>query len=1220
MIPALKKHIFLFLSIIAFAFIWISQQSIWYSGKQYDNYYDFNVSLTEKEYLLDSWMDSLKTNLDKGRLALFVNNNKESIDWLFSEHGISFSVYSNGNFVYWTNNSIVLPADASDLNTGFYDKGNAAVEIRKHIAPAYTIIGSILIKYKYPYENTFLKNQYHKSLPIGSNIYIEKGNKTDHGAIFNKEGEYLFTLKSHNRSSQVLKDTFSLIFFLIAIILILTYGRNLFSNTKFKIWHFIIFAGSFLLIRFAFQFFIKPDFIYNQSLFNPKHFASSLFFPSLGDVFITVALFSYLIFVFYSKVPLPAGNKLTKTGIAIRIALWFVVIHFYCLGSLYVFRHLIDDSSFQFEAYKVLRLSIYSFVGYLVFILSFIGLILLIDKATTFFKSAIKVKHIVLIVLSTAIVFISLWLLIGNSFDILSYITFLFICLFWIINKYFYRIRFVSVFVLVALISTYTSNYIQRKSFEKRIEESKVIAVGLASEQDPVAEVVISDVIFTMHKDSTLKQMLWPDNFNYNTLFAYIQKEYFEGYLRQYDFQLTLCSPTDSLLVQTNDEAWYHCYNFFNNLIQNEGFETNIPNLYYLKNNLGLINYLFQIEIELKNNENVSLFIELLNKPIHEVLGYPELLLKDNNWQNNTRQLDNYAKYSGNRLLTRVGDFPYAFDRSVYGNKESEFAFFQSEGYDHLVYNYNNNSSIVISNQTVVFYNALISFTYIFLFFLIIVIILSLIGNRFTHIIDFNLSIKNRITFSMLAILVVSMIFVGTGTAFYTKVQFENNQNRILSEKIQSVLVEIEHKLSDIHYIEEINVDYLNNLLIKFSNVFYTDINMYDLQGNLIATSRNEIFDRQLTSNKINAVAYRELVLNKKARVVHKENIGELEYYSAYVPFISADNKLLAYLNLPYFSKEIELRQELLRVLVAVVNIYAFLFILSIIVAIYMSNRLTEPLRLVQQRIRNIDLSKQNERLNYTGDDEIAELVNEYNRMLDELDLSARLLAKSERESAWREMARQIAHEIKNPLTPMKLSVQLLEKSWNNNDSDFEDRLKRVAQTLIDQIDSLSSIATAFSQFAQMPPIRSEKVNLLQHIQNSGELFEECSNVRLTIDTPKVEEVNVLADKERMVQVFNNLIKNAIQAIPKNKVGEVFIGLKISSESVVVEIRDNGIGIPPDLENHLFEPNFTTKGSGTGLGLAIVKNIIEEFGGAIWFKSKVDEGTSFFVSMPLFKE
>jgi len=1217
----ITKYRFLLLAtlVISVAFL-LKNSSAIFNNKQSD-FHSFNVSLNEKEYLLESWMDSIEINLVRKSIFKFVNDNKDDIDWLFNEHGISIHVLSDNKYVYWTNNSIHLPISLKPIEAKFTKFQNASVEVRKRENSGFTIIGLILIKHDYPYENDFIKNDFHESFHLNKPCTILQSDKNDQGAIITKEGEYLFTLKGIDSNNSALKNNLILILVVFGTIFILLYGRDLFYNREFKIWHFIIFSSILLGIRFIIQFLIKPDFLLEFELFNPKYFATSDLFPSLGDLLITMSLITYLIFVFYSKVKIYVAEILTVINKTKLTAIWLFVFHLYSLGALYIFRHLVEDSAFQFEAFNVLKLSVYSFVGYLTLILSFIGYVLLVDKASAIFKQNFSFKQLVTIILTLGFVVIFIWLYIGESFDIISYASLLLITIFWFYIKYNYKTRFISIFILVALFSAYSSNYIRRKSFDKRIEETKVMAVNLAREQDPVAEIIIGEIINETKSDTTLKKLLLPIDFSYDNLLEYVRKHYFEGYLRQYNFTITICSPTDSLLVQQGEDNWYHCYNFFESLAKNNGLETNIPGLFHLRNSLGYINYLFQTEIQLgKQYQEVSLFIELINKPNYEVLGYPELLIQKGADIYSAESLENYAKYAGEQLLSSVGDFPYALDRSVYLNTDKEFAFFQTDDFDHLAYNYDNTNSVIISFPTVNFYNTIISFTYIFFFFLIIVTTLSVIGNRFTHIIDFQLSIKNKITFSMILILFISMFIVGGGTIYYTVLQFENNQNKILSEKIQSVIIELEHKLADYNNIKDIDKEYINSLLVKFSNVFYTDINLYDLQGDLIATSRREIFERNLTSNKINAVAYRELVLNSKARIVHKENIGELSYYSAYVPFISANNKLLAYLNLPYFSKEVLLRQELLKVLVAVINIYAFLIILSIIVAIYISNRLTEPLRLVQQRIRDIDISKTNERIDYQGQDEIAELVVEYNRMLDELDKSTMLLAKSERESAWREMARQIAHEIKNPLTPMKLNVQLLEKSWRNNDSDFEDRFSRVTKTLIEQIDSLSSIATAFSQFARMPVAQLEKVDLIKRIHHCYGLFDESENVKLFFDSPEVDEIFVFADNDRILQIFNNLIKNAIQAIPRDKGGEVHITIKKANESVVVEIRDNGIGIPKVMENQLFEPNFTTKTSGTGIGLAIVKNIIEEFGGALWFKSIDGKGTSFFVSMPIYKE
>ncbi|PLX17876.1 MAG: sensor histidine kinase, partial [Marinilabiliales bacterium] len=406
----------------------------------------------------------------------------------------------------------------------------------------------------------------------------------------------------------------------------------------------------------------------------------------------------------------------------------------------------------------------------------------------------------------------------------------------------------------------------------------------------------------------------------------------------------------------------------------------------------------------------------------------------------------------------------------------------------------------------------------------------------------------------------------------------------------------------------------------KFSNVFYIDINLHDVKGNLLASSRSQIFEKGLMGNKMDIDAYKEMVIHKSGKFIHKESIGKLSYYSAYVPFKNDENELLAYLNLPYFTKQSELRKEIYTIVVAVVNIYFFLILLSIVVAIFVSNNITKPLELIQERFRAIDLGKQNEPIAYNSNDEIGSLIREYNRMVSELSDNAEKLAKSERESAWREMAKQIAHEIKNPLTPMKLSVQYLQKAWKDEIPDFDKRLEKFSNSLISQINNLSSIATEFSNFAKMPRARAEEVNIIAKLSDSINLLESTENVQFETDFKGIEELYVFADKEQVLIVFSNLIQNGIQAVPKGREAVIKIKAEEIKDNVKISITDNGSGVPEELKDKLFIPNFTTKSSGMGLGLAIVKNIIVNAGGEIWYETQMDVGTTFYVTFPVYKQ
>jgi nitrogen fixation/metabolism regulation signal transduction histidine kinase len=213
-------------------------------------------------------------------------------------------------------------------------------------------------------------------------------------------------------------------------------------------------------------------------------------------------------------------------------------------------------------------------------------------------------------------------------------------------------------------------------------------------------------------------------------------------------------------------------------------------------------------------------------------------------------------------------------------------------------------------------------------------------------------------------------------------------------------------------------------------------------------------------------------------------------------------------------------------------------------------------------------------------------------------------------------MAKQVAHEIKNPLTPMKLSIQHLQRLIDDKSPDLENRIRKLAENLIGQIDTLSTIASEFSSFAQMPRAVSERINLVHVILSSIELFKETPDQEITFLSEKTDNFFVLADREQLIRVFNNLIKNAIQSVPEGKRGLIQITLKREKSFLVVQIKDNGSGISEEAMDKIFVPNFTTKTGGMGLGLAMVKNILEAFGGKITFETVKGEGCSFFVYLP----
>ena len=367
----------------------------------------------------------------------------------------------------------------------------------------------------------------------------------------------------------------------------------------------------------------------------------------------------------------------------------------------------------------------------------------------------------------------------------------------------------------------------------------------------------------------------------------------------------------------------------------------------------------------------------------------------------------------------------------------------------------------------------------------------------------------------------------------------------------------------------------------------------------------------------MNRVAYEGLSSLHRKEMIHNEQIGNLSYRAAYVPLRDPEDRLLAYIGLPYYTKDRSLKSDVYDFMGTLLNVYVFLLLLAGAIAIMVANSITRPIASIGDKLKGFKLGK-NEPLEWDSQDELGVLIAEYNSMIDKLEKSTEMLKQSEREGAWREMAKQVAHEIKNPLTPMKLSMQHLVRAFQSNPDNIEPLLKRVSQTLIEQIDGLSKIASEFSNFAKMPRAENESFVINDLVVSVYDLFNEdhLDSLDIHLHLPE-KRYQVFADKGHIMRVLNNLVKNAIQAIPDERKGKVDISVFEKEDRVVIKVSDNGQGISEEMREKVFYPNFTTKNSGMGLGLAISKNIIDALEGDIYFETTPNVGTDFYVELPI---
>ncbi len=1170
--------------------------------------------------------------LDQTVKNLFRSGDIEPFESLRNK-GIIILAYRNDSIYNWTDNSIEFP----DLyNSAYYEKKlvfnlNTWYVCKTYANLPYRVIGFITLKHEYSEENRFLKSGFQRTfnLPPEIDIYPEKKD----GALWVNDwnGNFLLSLITAGIPKyQVLRKYLPAILYFLSFIILLqlftVYMKRLPQGIQ-KNWAITGMGLLFLLFRFSQTIFRIPLALYHIELFSPVYFANSELLPSLGDLLLNTIIIFFLIIAFHRDFYIRVKTSATRTRTSTLQIICMIFFVGFILYVYYIFKSLIDNSSISFEAYKLTGLSVFSLVGLIIIGLNFVSVVFILDKIITICKKNTTIEKMIFIF--SMVFILSLISLSFSGFRIDPYSALFFFIIFIIIAIIKYRreslYNYSIMVILVLLFSVYSVYFISVTTSQKERQNMIILAENLATEHDPVAELLLEEMSGKMENDRNLAAMLHDMNVSYQNIYDYLHNNYFSGFWGKYNFQFFDCRPYDSVIFEVPVEYNYPCYEFFNGLIGDKGMQLPNSRFYYINNLNGKINYLGRIRFADRSQDNeITLFIELESRLVSENLGYPEVLLNENLRSEPYMKEYSYAKYHKNILITQSGSFHYSLDRKVYDEQQAEYAFLRFDNYDHLVYNIDSENTIILSKPSVTFFDLLISFSYIFAFFYILLVTTLLVINlsQLDRPVSFNF--KNKIQVAIISILLLSLILIGGGTIYFSIEQYQKKNNDNISEKIQSVYIELDHKLA---YENELDMywssaDYSNltQLLVKFSDVFYTDINLYSPLGDLLATSRPEIFEQGLIGTKMNPDAYLKLDKENRAEYIHREQIGKLKYLSAYVPFINSNNKLLAYLNLPYFTKEDRLRREITTLVVAVVNVYVLLILLTIAVAIFISDKITKPLRLLQEKFGEIDLLKDHELIEYNGSDEVAGLISEYNRMVQELHRSAELLARSERESAWREMARQIAHEIKNPLTPMKLTIQHLQRAWKDKKENYNEIQEKVTRTLIEQIDNLSKIASEFSNFAQMPKARNEKLNLTKKLKDTLALFSGSGNAKIIFHNNARNDVVIFADKEQISRVFINLVNNGLQSIPDERKGRIDVTIDEHSGKAIVRVSDNGKGIPDELKDKLFMPNFTTKSSGMGLGLAISKSIIENNKGTIRFETAYNTGTTFIIELPVYAE
>ncbi|OGS60803.1 MAG: two-component sensor histidine kinase [Flavobacteria bacterium GWF1_32_7] len=481
-----------------------------------------------------------------------------------------------------------------------------------------------------------------------------------------------------------------------------------------------------------------------------------------------------------------------------------------------------------------------------------------------------------------------------------------------------------------------------------------------------------------------------------------------------------------------------------------------------------------------------------------------------------------------------------------------------------------------------------------------------------------NLSLRVRIFLSMIFLTLIASVLIAAVSIYqFRKEAKEYHQDR-LERKEMAIAEHINYVLQTTTYpLTTENIPLIfKEKIFELADIHSMEINFFDLKGKLLISSK-AIFKLDKDKPKINPSTLKIIQSSLDKRYVEFSKIDGQPFRSSYTYLKDTKFKPLGILNLPYEENTEFYDNEVSNFLLRFGQVYTFMFFISIVLSYFLSSYITKSLKIISDKMQETQLNQRNEKIVIEdGSKEINLLIKSYNNMVDKLEESATILAQSEREHAWREMAKQVAHEIKNPLTPMRLTVQSFQRKFDTSDPDISKKLDDYTKTILQQIDTMSSVANAFSNFASMPAQQNETLNVVNVVKMALEIFNEDFIQFSALE----DEIIAKLDKTQLIRVITNLVKNAIQAIPDEQENKsVFVTVFRQDNEVKIAVKDNGKGISEENLERVFEPKFTTKSSGMGLGLAIIKNIIENYHGTITFETEPNTGTEFLVSFPINK-
>ncbi|MFI5185465.1 MAG: sensor histidine kinase [Chitinophagales bacterium] len=1161
---------------------------------------------------------------------------------------VAESIFGSQQLIFWNNQDIVPSVSSYNLHGGEYFKlldNGYYIIVKKYFSLTGTAgklwaYALIPVQSKYYIESEFLNDEFAYSKTAHKRIIISN-TKTNY-PIKSSSGQTLFYVSRKPTSAIPDNDTGTIILRLISLCLFFAFAHSLAESVARRgksqwlgVATLIVILGLFRLSIYFFPSFYQ----FRQfELFDPAVYGTNLINRSLGDLLINSLLFSWVTVFTWSKL----GNKMDllrkfKTGwkwIIGTISLLVLVRSTFVLAS--VIKSLVDNSNVSFDVTDFFSLNEFSVVGFIVLAsvslsyyyftqLMFRFILPVFEKRKPLIYFGIALTGLVYLTFRFAdptiqfYVPVLVWL-IGYTW-LVSQRGF-------VINRF--HINVAGIIFWIFIFSVSISAIIITENKVKEWNSRKMMAENLASLEDESNERLLSIALSDLDNRFLASNFYrFLDEGNGRTLRDSILTVNYKGYVNKYDTRLYVFKDSTFTSLYNDDDLSYDALSSIIS-VQSKPSET-VAGLYSFVTSDNKITYITKRLVTNAHN-NILGAVFIVSTPKTTTASALEATLFKEPNENDPKEspIYSYAIYKDGSLLESSSKYPFATSLTNDQVPKQEVEKKKNENFDELWYRDSIGKVIVLARKGDSIIEAITLFSYIFCSFLFLVTFIQAVSFLLKVGMDsrklksfFQVNIRTQVHSTIIFISILSFLIIGAATISFFITRYNRNNTDKLSRTMNVMVNEMKKRIADHSMFDDVTKIYepgsnseLRKLVNEVANIHNVDVNIYDLNGNLRVSSQENIYDKGVLSKQINPEAFFHLSRLREVERVQQENISNLSYLSIYAPVRSDNGQEYAYLNIPYFLSQFELNQEISNFLVTIINLNAFIFLIAGVIALFITNRITRSFSLIGDKMKEVNLGKMNEEIVWNRNDEIGELVKEYNKMVTKLGESAAVLAQSEREGAWREMARQVAHEIKNPLTPMKLSIQYLQKAILNNSPDVKELTSRVANTLVEQIDHLSKIAFDFSQFANIGNTQVELFDMHEVLGSLKELYQRSQQVEINWEAVP-DKIMLKADKTQMNRLFTNLFQNAVEACDEKEKCVIDVNELRENGSIVVSVKDNGEGIPASMQSKIFAPNFTTKSSGTGLGLAMCKSIVEQAHGKIWFETKLGEGTTFHVELPL---